>query len=447
MATPTAHADDTVLEKTKSATIFERTQCAPDRPAPPRVTLSLCVSSSRDALQQRPSLTRWLRAPPLFRILASLIAGLFVFMHIWALLAAPADARGLQKILVGMKSPAAGFETGRNGEWLWSLSQRPIEGILGVAEGPAVVLSKHMGMPWVRLRMAIPECMLPGHIAWSFGRGDSGLSEEALQASKSERDALLKVLYTRTKDNRIQPMQGELAAARRDSSLDGVAAAAGGRGPHQIVALPPVQEDAPYGVDRASAASQLIAQALRGASGRSPATPAMTAAAAAAAAAVAAAALGTPASAGLLSAALARGQSGHSAFGMVPREDEEQTSREDVFASDAETPRDRLTDSGTSGRETSSPDRGRVRVSYRRNSTGTPRASHTPVLPPAHSLPSQQLTPAEAETLQWFTNAAAELDDSGGLENQIAAHVRKYPKREPAPLHAIVTKTRAWPAT
>lgn len=120
-------------------------------------------------------------------------------MHVWALLAAPADARALVKIFNAMKRGAAGFELGPNGEWFWTLKQKPIEGALGQAEGPAIVLAKQMGMPYVRLRMAIPESMLPGHIAWAVGRGPGGLSLDALTAAKEERDAKLKILYTWTK--------------------------------------------------------------------------------------------------------------------------------------------------------------------------------------------------------------------------------------------------------
>lgn len=363
-------------------------------------------------------------------------------MHVWALLAAPADARGLQKILNGMRRAAAGFEPGPNGEWFWSLRQRPIEGAIGVAEGPAVVLAKQMGMPYVRLRMAIPECMLPGHIAWSIGRGDAGLAIEALNASRAERDAKLKVLYTWTKDNKIQPMpdddgDDESVATRRQSEAESGPPLApsgrggGGPGGHPVVSLPPVQEDAPYGSEPGMA-SHIIAHALRSQQsiGRSGTVSAAVAAAAAAAGPAGMLPRGSSGHGAFPPpAALPRGSSGHSAFGAGSAHDrganrravydpqqapESPLSREDVFtASDG--------DDESSPMDTDSSRPLRPRDGLR---TGSPRRSsldsqQPPMRPseglqPARSLPPNILPGPEAETFRWFTNAAAEVDDDAG---------------------------------
>jgi hypothetical protein len=90
------------------------------------------------------------------RVFLILGAILFGIMHVLALVAGGVDARWRAKQRASIFSPAMGFQGREGGVWLWLL--RLDEG--EKASGPAVAFAHAVGLPLVRLQLAIPEEML-----------------------------------------------------------------------------------------------------------------------------------------------------------------------------------------------------------------------------------------------------------------------------------------------
>ena len=107
-----------------------------------------------------------------------LIFGLFIGMHIGCLAGLGVDIRRKRIVLKTLTSPELGFEALPNGVWTWAVQQDPLTEALGPVTGSAVRLARLIGMPYVRLRCAIPEELLPGDLAHVVGRSE-GLSMTA----------------------------------------------------------------------------------------------------------------------------------------------------------------------------------------------------------------------------------------------------------------------------
>ena len=112
------------------------------------------------------------------RFLFFLIFGLFIGMHIGCLAGLGVDIRRKRVVLATLTSPDLGFTALPNGVWTWAVLQDPLTDALGPVTGSAVRLARLVGMPYVRLRCAIPEELLPGELAHVVGRSE-GLSMAA----------------------------------------------------------------------------------------------------------------------------------------------------------------------------------------------------------------------------------------------------------------------------
>ena len=100
-------------------------------------------------------------------------------MNLGALLGSRLDRFERASALRKLQSTETGFEEISGGVWTWTLTQlAPIETVDGssyVSRGSGPVLARHLGIPFVRLRLALPEEMFHGAVGWAVGR-PSGLS-------------------------------------------------------------------------------------------------------------------------------------------------------------------------------------------------------------------------------------------------------------------------------
>jgi hypothetical protein len=128
------------------------------------------------------------------RFFLAVILILFGVMHAGAALGYVLDARGRAEQRAALTSPRFGFEELPGGVWTWALYQRPVTGAFGAVSGPVVELAAVIGVPYARLRCAIPEELLAGDMAHMVGRS-AGLSVSASEASKDAHNALMKELH------------------------------------------------------------------------------------------------------------------------------------------------------------------------------------------------------------------------------------------------------------
>jgi hypothetical protein len=150
---------------TKLKLLFEaRLACAtcarPAPPAPPapglrrlRVTACACALTS-------------CRAP------TQVVIILFGIMNGGAALGYVLDSRARSRTVERLKTPEAGFTTapGDPDCWVWRLQLDELQNDLDAPSGTAVVLSEIMGMPFARLRAALPDEMLTTSLAAALGR-------------------------------------------------------------------------------------------------------------------------------------------------------------------------------------------------------------------------------------------------------------------------------------
>jgi hypothetical protein len=115
---------------------------------------------------------------------------LFGGMCIGAFIGTILDYNERKSLLYRMQQPDVGFRVGPGGSWLWRLEQDPLGAELAKPHGTAVQLSAVFGMPYMRLRLALPEEMLPGPLADALGRR-AGLSPSNFKANLHEEDAAM----------------------------------------------------------------------------------------------------------------------------------------------------------------------------------------------------------------------------------------------------------------
>ena len=143
---------------------------------------------------------------------------LFGVMNLGALLGFSLDRQSHRALLSRLQSdghgfrelrPAEDFKTGSTPVWLWSFVQEPLLLPLEQPKGTAVRLSNTMGVPFIRLRMLLPEELFRGSVSQAVGRRD-GISVKALSHHAPVEDAVFAA---------IRRKQGAAESLRRVHSL------------------------------------------------------------------------------------------------------------------------------------------------------------------------------------------------------------------------------------
>lgn len=166
-------------------------------------------------------------------MLAGLVFGLFGLMHLMAAIAFALDKRArvavLQQLLAlrARNALAAPGTAGADSPpqplasvpWVWALRIDPVSSAVGRVGGSLVALCALIGMPIVRLRAAVPDCVLEGSLQQALGR-PQGLSAGAIRESAADWRQALAVMYGKATGNGRQGgTQGRQYEWSADSSV------------------------------------------------------------------------------------------------------------------------------------------------------------------------------------------------------------------------------------
>jgi len=80
------------------------------------------------------------------------------------------DRRERRQYMVRLQKPAMGYREAEGGAWLWSFSVDPMHDIIDAPTGPAVEICELLGIPFARLRYALPDEMLSWDMSTALGR-------------------------------------------------------------------------------------------------------------------------------------------------------------------------------------------------------------------------------------------------------------------------------------
>ena len=127
------------------------------------------------------------------RFLFIVVVSLFGFMQVGAVVGYFLDAGERRTTLATLQQPEMGFEELPFGVWTWRCVQDPLERAVAAPSGSAMHLATVLGLPFVRLRAAVPECAFAGSVGQTLGR-QAGLSVHGLQDAREENFAAMSEL-------------------------------------------------------------------------------------------------------------------------------------------------------------------------------------------------------------------------------------------------------------
>jgi len=133
------------------------------------------------------------RAPHSFRCcsLFQLVVILFGVMNVGAVIGVWMDMGQRKSALAAFQRPELGFTEHPDGElWTWRCTQEPMDCAVGAPAGTAVQLANALGVPFARLRAAVPEALVAGSVGHALGRR-VGLSVTGLEAAHEENMAAM----------------------------------------------------------------------------------------------------------------------------------------------------------------------------------------------------------------------------------------------------------------
>ena len=124
------------------------------------------------------------------QFLFSAVVCLFTFMNGGAVIGYYQDASERKRTLHTLLQPALGFTELPGDLWTWRCTQSPLTRAVQAPAGSAALLARVLGLPWVRLRCALPELLLPGSVRQALGRR-AGMSVLGLNEEREEHDAAM----------------------------------------------------------------------------------------------------------------------------------------------------------------------------------------------------------------------------------------------------------------
>lgn len=154
--------------------------------------------------------------------MAIIVAIIFGMMHLVAGIAFAVDLKLRARQLATLQTKQFGFRVLPGGEWVWSFSQHPLEEEVGHLSGPAIDIVRILGLPWVRVRSAIPEELFDGSLAEATGR-KRGLDGQAIRETAVLSARLIRQVYEGAKSAAVTATAGKRgkAADSRLTSADG----------------------------------------------------------------------------------------------------------------------------------------------------------------------------------------------------------------------------------
>jgi hypothetical protein len=127
------------------------------------------------------------------KFLFAVVITLFGFMNVGAVIAFIMDMRERKSTLALLQQSEMGFEEHDDGAWTWTCEQREMRSAVEPPGGSAFHLATVFGIPFVRLRAALPEAMFAGSVGRALGR-KAGLSVTGLTEARDENVAVLQQL-------------------------------------------------------------------------------------------------------------------------------------------------------------------------------------------------------------------------------------------------------------
>ena len=153
------------------------------------------------------------------RVMLLVVIIAFGAMHLLAAAGAMQDARLDATFLRKLCHERAGFRAAPGGAWTWLLQHSDVVAGHGASEGSAVRLTELVGIPFVRLRCAVPEELLPGSTAAALGAAD-GLSRRMSTNGASVSAARFSALHHDRVELRRLSQAGIATTARTTQKLD-----------------------------------------------------------------------------------------------------------------------------------------------------------------------------------------------------------------------------------
>ena len=131
------------------------------------------------------------------------------------------DRRARARALRRLTAPEAGFRVTEDGVWLWRFHLDELEEELAPPTGSAVRLSAIIGMPYVRLRAALPDELISTNLAAALGRRHS-FSVSGMVSSLPEQKDVLRSLSRRMdasarKSTRVSAITPRASVLQRES--------------------------------------------------------------------------------------------------------------------------------------------------------------------------------------------------------------------------------------
>ena len=99
-----------------------------------------------------------------------MVISLFGIMNLGAALGFILDTRQRRGVVQRLQRPDAGFRETAEGTWLWAFHLDALSDELAPPRGSAVVLTSIFGVPFARLRVALPDGLFTSDVASAFGR-------------------------------------------------------------------------------------------------------------------------------------------------------------------------------------------------------------------------------------------------------------------------------------
>ena len=121
------------------------------------------------------------------------VISLFGFMNVGALVALVMDLQERRATLRKLQSPDTGFRELPDGTWVWRCTQAPLLHAVQAPAGSAMTLAGVFGLPFVRLRAALPEALFAGSVGQALGRR-AGLSVQGFDEARDDNVAAMQQL-------------------------------------------------------------------------------------------------------------------------------------------------------------------------------------------------------------------------------------------------------------
>ena len=126
------------------------------------------------------------------RVLFVVVVTLFGIMNIGAVVGFVLDTRERKRLVQQLQRPETEFQEMEGGVWTWTFRQLPLLSPVEAPRGSAPTLAYLMGVPLIRLRMALPDELVgDASLGIALGRAD-GLSLDFMRTTADDHKRVLK---------------------------------------------------------------------------------------------------------------------------------------------------------------------------------------------------------------------------------------------------------------